>query len=256
MQIQLSHRGSDYTADLSQPLPIAIALGQVRCFYAPAFTITPYQSGDFIGSVKAGSPVNFYNVALNPHGNGTHTECIGHITEAHQSVNRELRQFHFICKLVSIPLQTLKDGDQIVSREQLRKTTGESLPAALIIRTLPNGEHKLHQDYSGTNPPYLEATAMEDLVRLGVKHLLIDLPSVDKERDGGLLKAHRIFWQTAGKARMDCTITELIYVPDAVTDGLYLLNLQIAPLDLDATPSKPVLYKLKKAKSNKNVSRK
>jgi hypothetical protein len=43
---------------------------------------------------------------------------------------------------------------------------------------------------------------------------------------------------------MDCTITEFIYVPNKVKDGSYILNLQIAPFENDATPSKPVLYEI------------
>ena len=39
-------------------------------------------------------------------------------------------------------------------------------------------------------------------------------------------------------------ITEFIYVPNAVKDGEYLLNLMIAPFDNDATPSKPILYEI------------
>jgi hypothetical protein len=42
-------------------------------------------------------------------------------------------------------------------------------------------------------------------------------------------------------ARLEATITEMIYVPDNV-DGSYLLNLQIASFENDASPSKPVLY--------------
>jgi hypothetical protein len=33
-------------------------------------------------------------------------------------------------------------------------------------------------------------------------------------------------------ARLDATITEMIYVPDNVPDGSYLLNLQIASLKM------------------------
>ena len=44
--------------------------------------------------------------------------------------------------------------------------------------------------------------------------------------------------------RLDCTITELIYVPDDIPDGLYLLNLQIASFEIDVSPSKPVLYQI------------
>ncbi|MGH7784095.1 MAG: cyclase family protein, partial [Candidatus Binatia bacterium] len=59
------------------------------------------------------------------------------------------------------------------------------------------------------------------------------------------------FWQveldsfaTNAKTRTDCTITELIYVPNEVEDGECLLNLQIAPFAADASPSRPVLFKL------------
>ncbi len=38
--------------------------------------------------------------------------------------------------------------------------------------------------------------------------------------------------------------TELIFVRDEVEDGSYLLNLQIASFENDASPSKPVLYKI------------
>jgi len=81
---------------------------------------------------------------------------------------------------------------------------------------------------------------------LMIKHLLIDLPSVDKEKDDGKLLSHNAFWNTAGELRMDATITEFIYVPNHVEDGEYLLNLMIAPFENDATPSKPVLYQIEK----------
>jgi len=86
--------------------------------------------------------------------------------------------------------------------------------------------------------------AIQLLVKKGIKHLLVDLPSVDREEDGGELKAHKAFWNFNDKVRKDATITELIYVPNKVKDGTYLLNLQIAPFENDATPSKPILYKI------------
>ena len=86
--------------------------------------------------------------------------------------------------------------------------------------------------------------AVDLLVKKGVKHLLIDLPSIDREKDGGELRGHNAFWNTKGKLRLDATITELIYVPNHIEDGTYFLNLQIAPFENDATPSKPILYKI------------
>lgn len=243
MEIRLRYKGKPYKADLSKPVDISMPLGQVNCFYAPEVEIKPYQSGDFIGSVKAGSPVNFFNVSFNPHGNGTHTECMGHITEEHQSLNQELKQFHFVGRLVSVSTEQ-KGEDRIVSVENFQKAYAEELPEALILRTLPNDVGKLNKQYSGTNPPYLAVALIEYFVEKGVKHLLLDLPSVDREDDGGAILAHKSFWDFPSKTRLDCTITELIFVPDEVEDGVYLLNLQIAPFELDASPSKPVLYKM------------
>lgn len=253
MQVSLTHKDQGYEADLSRPHDLSIPLGQVRCFYAPEVTTTPYQSGDFIGSVKKGAPVNFYNVQLNPHGNGTHTESLGHITRKQESVNQALRQFHFVARLVTVELKKKGKSDQLISYSALKAACKNDLPPALIIRTQPNPKSKLTQDYSGTNPPYLDIAAMKYLVKHGVKHLLIDLPSVDREVDKGKLAAHHLFWNIQGdqatrQARKDCTITELIYVENKLKDGLYLLNLQLAPLELDAAPSRPVIYKLKKQK--------
>ena len=103
---------------------------------------------------------------------------------------------------------------------------------------------KKSKQYSNTNPTYLLEEAAEYLKSKNIKHLLIDLPSVDKEKDEGKLLAHNAFWNTKGKLRLDATITEFIYVPNKVKDGCYVLNLQIAPFENDATPSKPVLYKI------------
>jgi hypothetical protein len=47
---------------------------------------------------------------------------------------------------------------------------------------------------------------------------------------------------SAAHPRYSATITELIYVPEGVEDGLYLLNLQVPNLRTDAVLSRPVLY--------------
>ena len=91
---------------------------------------------------------------------------------------------------------------------------------------------------------YLDADLTALLAHHKVKHLLLDLPSVDREEDGGALAAHKAFWQYPENNRMDATITELIYVPEIVKDDLYFLNLQIASIESDASPSKPVLYSI------------
>jgi kynurenine formamidase len=156
-----------------------------------------------------------------------------------------LREHHFLAKLVSIYPQKTENGDRVIFRTQLEDLWDESAPKAFIIRTLPNDDLKKRNTYSGANPPYLHHEAMAFLVEKGIEHLLLDLPSVDREEDGGALLAHRAFWQYPEAVRTHCTITEMIYVPNELKDGLYLLNLQTASFDLDVSPSKPVLYKCK-----------
>ncbi len=251
MKANIQIEGHTYYFDLSQPMDISIPIGQVTCFYSTPFKATPYTSGDFVGAVKEGAPVNFFNVQMNPHGNGTHTECLGHITKKQESIHDKLTQFHFVAQVVSVNLKEKENGDRVITKQQLETASPATLPDALILRTLPNKAEKLHADYSGTNPPYLETEAMAFLVEQGVKHLLLDLPSVDREEDEGILAAHHIFWnvdgnQASGESRSDCTITEMIYVSDEIKDGLYLLNIQIPSMQLDAAPSKPVLYTLYK----------
>ena len=48
-------------------------------------------------------------------------------------------------------------------------------------------------------PSFFSIDAMEYIVSLGVEHLLVDTPSVDRLLDEGNLSAHNIFWETKGK---------------------------------------------------------
>jgi kynurenine formamidase len=199
--------------------------------------------GDWIGDVKRGGSVNFRDVYVNPHGHGTHTECVGHISMEDFSLNKCLKQFMFFAELISVEPEQ-RNGDRIISKKQLVDVSKFPGVEAFIIRTLPNEREKLSHQYSNTNPPYLEKEAAVWLVKRGVKHLLIDQPSVDREQDGGALSAHHAFWLYPENTRTDCTISELIYADNSIPDGKYLLNIQITALENDASPSKPVLYAL------------
>lgn len=233
--------------DLSQPLDISIPMraskSNVNAWYVDEPSIKPVQLEDAVISVKEGAAVNFNSIMFNPHAHGTHTECVGHITEQVHSVNQHLKQFFFLAELVTVAPEE-KGTDTVISKAQLQFALGNKKRDAIVIRTMPNTKEKLSRQYSNTNWTYLTEEAVAFLVKKGIKHLLIDLPSVDREEDGGELISHKTFWNFKGKLRKDCTITELIYVPNAIDDGEYFLNLQIAPFENDATPSKPILYKV------------
>jgi len=244
---KITFKGSTYTIDLSKPLDISIPLRgdatNVNAWYVDAPKITPHEEGDFIGNVQRGGATNFNDISFNPHAHGTHTECLGHITQKAQSINKTLDQFFFMAEVITIAPEKV-GGDFVLSKKQLKKALGNKRPEALVIRTLPNTKDKLSRQYSHSNPPYLEEVASLFLVAQGVCHLLIDLPSVDKEKDNGALRAHKAFWGIEGKTRRKATITELIYVNHSIKDGTYLLNLQVAPFENDASPSRPVLFGL------------
>jgi len=240
--------GKIYQTNLSRPIDISIplkdGLENPNCFYAPPVEISPVVAGDFVGSTRQGGLVNFMNVKFNPHGNGTHTECVGHIAKEIHTIHQSLRQFFFLAKVITLYPQKQANGDRIIVKKQLMDIVEKGEVTAIVLRTQPNDDTKLTRQYSGTNPPYIHHEAVAYLVECGIQHFLLDLPSLDREEDDGKLLAHKAFWQYPDAPRTDCTITEMVYIPDAVKDGFYLLNLQIASLELDASPSKPVLYRL------------
>ena len=150
----------------------------------------------------------------------------------------------FVAEVVTILPQELDNGDFVLSKSAFEAALDGAKPEAIVIRTLTNGLVKTRMQYSNTNPPYITADAMQFLMDQGIEHLLIDLPSVDKEVDGGVLASHHIFWQYPNNTQFHKTITEFIYVPNEINDGTYILNIQIASFENDASPSKPVLYKV------------
>ncbi|MEZ4810317.1 MAG: cyclase family protein [Allomuricauda sp.] len=243
----IQYNSKNYKIDLTKPLDLSIPLqggeGNVNAWYLEPPKIEPHKEGDFVGSVAQGAPVNFNDIWFNPHSHVTHTECLGHITKEFHSVNKNLKHYFFLAEVVTVAPEQLGE-DFVISEKQLKYALGNKKREALVIRTLPNLTDKCSHNYSDTNPPYLLEEAAHYLVQKGVQHLLIDLPSVDKERDGGALLSHNAFWNIKGKPREMATITELIYVPNKVKDGTYFLNLQVAPFENDASPSRPVLYKI------------
>jgi kynurenine formamidase len=247
MNATLQVDGYEISVDFSKPIDISIPLtagpANVNAWYCEPVRIEPVRMGDWVGDVKCGGSVNFRNIYFNPHGNGTHTECMGHISREDISLNQELKSFFFIADVVSVTPVAIGD-DLVVTMDCLSAMSTHPASSAMVIRTLPNDSSKLSRQYSNSNPPYFDLEVMQHLVKRGVKHLLLDLPSVDRERDGGRLDAHHAFWQYPDSPRFGTTITELIFVPDHVADGSYLLNLMITSLENDASPSKPILYQL------------
>jgi arylformamidase len=227
--------------DLGRPIDISIPITEtdpVNAFHLPPATFIPFRAGSFVGSIEEGCPVRCDVLTIAPHGNGTHTECIGHIAGRGYSLMDCLQQQLVTARLITVHLS----ASNTVSLDSLKGAWAEGTEEALIIRTMPNDVSKRHRTWSGNNPPHVEPNAMRCIVERGVDHLLIDLPSVDPEEDNGELIAHHLFWTYPENPRTHATITELIYCPDYIVDGSFLVNLNAAAINGDAAPSRPFLY--------------
>jgi kynurenine formamidase len=262
---ELELDGARLRCDLSRPLDLSLAVSfddsSARAFSLPRAEQAPFRAGAFVGDVREGGSVNCEVLQIAPHGNGTHTECVGHVVAERVSVDDVAPRELMLTRLLSVKPTTLadsgeayggacEDGDRVITRAALEP----GLPAAerwpaVVVRTGAGDAA-----FSGANPPYFTDDAARLLREREVEHVLTDLPSLDREDDGGALAAHRIFFgldaaQTSldGRAPVARTVTELCRVPDDAGDGRYLLSLGVAPLRSDAAPSRPVLFALEDA---------
>lgn len=273
MTLTFNADGTRYSFDSSNPIDISIPLdfsGEgPHAFHLPRAEAQAVEVGTFVGDTRRGGGCNCETVVLNPHGNGTHTECIGHVSDARLAVSEFVREPFLPALLVTVETVSAKEDpeeqlpgvepeDRLIVAGRLEAAIAAVAPPpeffrALIVRTLPNSAAKRSMEYSGANPPYISQGAMRSIRALGIEHLLIDLPSADRESDGGALAAHRIFWDlepgthavpspTSGR-----TITEMVYVEDSIPDGLYVLSLQIPNFLLDAAPSRPLIFPVLRA---------
>lgn len=268
--LSLELGGRPFRADAGRAVSLAIPLDfggpQAHAFGAPRAASVALEGGGFVGDVARGGSCNVGRLDLTPHCNGTHTECIGHVVRERVSISEVLGESLLPATLISITPEpgaghpeadpeVAAAGDLLVSARALRAALiafpDLVLYRAIVIRTLPNDPAKRARDWDAGPVPYLTRAAGALLAELGCEHVLVDLPSLDRMADGGRLAAHRAFWglpagstALAEAARPQATVTELIHVPDALADGIYLLDLQAPAFVADAAPSRPLLMPL------------
>ncbi len=247
--------------DLS--IPLYFGGPQPNTYGVPPAAGQAYEDGCFVGDTRRGGGCNFETYHFTPHCNGTHTECVGHISDARIPVAPRLTALLLPATLVSVvPVDAassgetyrpaFEPGDRVITRASLETALSAARSGfleALVIRTIPNDPSKRSRDYGAEPPPFFTHEAMSFVVERGVRHLVVDLPSVDRAFDGGLLHGHHVFWNVPeGSHAVDPdkastnTITEMIFVPETVSDGSYFLSIQIPPFMTDAAPSRPLLF--------------
>lgn len=235
-------------------------------FHLPRPSIEPVRAGSFVGDTRQGGSVNCFMLTFCPHGSGTHTECVGHIVDERLSVIDGFDGHLMPAVLITVDpvrLQETSDSysgafessDWVIPSGPFESLLHQESVEAVVIRVrLPKGVGE-NGHFSGLNAPYLTTEAMAVLGNIlpAYGHLLTNLPSIDREQCGGVTPNHRAFW---GLAEGTSTVQEVRFPKRMVTellsdtfdaeDGHYILDLQVAPMDTDAVPSRPLLYRRKK----------
>lgn len=280
MKITCELGGHNWQSDLSKGHLIGIEMdfdgNQPNHFGAEKAERKALQLGGFIGDTARGGGCNVDVISIIPHCNGTHTETISHIVNERVHVGKVLPSSLIPARLVTTtPVAAgdtketyrpeLESKDQVISANSLEAAFREAEKqqpkidwrgGALVLRTSPNDDSKRKRHYDEKHqPPFLTVEAMEMLVQSGIHHLLVDLPSVDRMYDDGKLTNHHLFWNVPENSHKmtqesltEKTITEMVYVPDELKDGVYLLSLQAPAFLTDAAPSRPILYRINQIK--------
>jgi kynurenine formamidase len=263
--VQFQAHGRRYRADVGLPISIAIPLDfsgeQPSCFGAARAEARPLRTGSFIGDTRSGGSCNCEVLTLAPHCNGTHTECVGHVTDDRVAVTERVPGGLGLARLVTIvPVAAsgsretsdpvpLPD-DRLITATALESACARAagpLPSSLVVRTTDGNPARAYQ---GSAPaPFLTREAAAWLVARGIDTLVLDVPSADRADDGGRLTAHRVFFglppgsrRASEAVRPRASITELAWIAPGIPDGLYLLDLQLPAFVTDAAPSRPLLF--------------
>lgn len=280
MKVILQIGGRTFAADADRAVSLARLLdfeSQDAEFGAPPPNRRPLQLGRFVGDTQQGGGCNVDQLSLIPHCHGTHTETVGHIVDQQVPIAEAQLPVWMICALLTVTPQASAEtdedyqpppraGDVLMTAAGL-KNAYEALAAnsaedcheafvsqpvkALIVRC-PSSARSPQP--SLVIPPYFSTAAIRWCNQLGVHHLLVDSPSIDRLEDDGQLTNHHAYWNVpAGTHTLspdswtDKSITESIAVDPQVADGIYLLNLQVPAFCSDAAPSRPVILPLQSA---------
>ena len=254
---------SVYKIDLNQSYDLSIPIDPNK--KSPSFydkeplKIKYYNDSKKVWEMKKGSTCNIPVINLNIHCGSTHTECRSHITKESLNISEIIKDSFIPTILISVkPTESIGDetyhhnltNKDLIITKSILKNKLEPYKInninGLIIRTLPNLENEvIIKNYNLQHNAFFSNEAIHYLKSLKIEHLIVDLPSIDKFDDGGLLGNHQIFWDIK-KEPNENTITELAFIKNDIKDGSYLLSLNILNINLDASPSRPMIYPILK----------
>lgn len=263
---EAQYKGHRFVIDYAAAIDISRAPGIDSKSAVSAFGAAPIRRSAVI-SVQGGQRCNCYSFdGFAPHLHGTHTETRQHILADPRPVTELVHEFRFFARLITVqptPASGAGDvftrpGDEVITREAVaEKLSRDSYSAEMLIVRTPNSLDKKTMQYGGTNPPYPHANVAALCVERGIEHVILDLPSADREE--GELFFHRTFWRDPidaagrlipelrgiqGQPRDHATITELAFIPDEVADGWYICFLIPFGVPGDAAPVRPILVPL------------
>ncbi len=267
MKAEINANSQKYQIDFSQGKSLGIPIGVTSplFFIQQPPTISKLSVDGFSGSVATGAGCNVEQVCFTPHCHGTHTEGSGHISQAAETVHSLIDQTPCPARLISLQPELAADCAENYACElptdyplitldllQAQLQDSQLTESGLIIRSLPNPVEKSSRNYN-QQPyyPLLTTAAISWLASSGLRHLLLDMPSLDYANDAGILRNHHIWWgleETVDTPDFASSrsLTEMIFADDTIADGYYWLELNLSSLESDASPSNPKIYPLQR----------
>src|SRR3954453_9106102 len=121
--------GREYSIDPDVAIDISIPLRfngpQPNAYGVDAATSSACEFGSLVGDTRRGGSCNFERVTIIPHCNGTHTECVGHITDERISVRECLRDVFVRAVVVTVETQE-RDDDRTITRRAVEEALGRA----------------------------------------------------------------------------------------------------------------------------------
>ena len=261
MKINLEYNDKKYRIEPEAGIDISIPV-QFNSDRNPKFYDTTQPKNEYYKlneteySLEKGAGCSVPNITMNVHCCGTHTETAAHVFKDSHLINA-INNLNFIpSQLITVTPKKesiesyhakIEKEDQLITKKMLEDAIDiySKCLSGIIIRTEPNNKNKLYRNYNDTNHAFFTNDAILFIKKLGISHLVVDTPSIDKFDDGGKLNNHKIFFIDKNNISNKNTITELAYIPKNCIDGEYLLSIGIPNFNLDAAPSRPIIYKIR-----------